>query len=386
MAISDINKAMALYAQPSEFDQNAWKTAFDMADRFAQASEKHRANVENLATQEARINHANWDFMNKERMGNLEYQDNQRKYNNALQTDPSTIAATIAGNQYATTKAGIAQQALQGEHNLTQLLPKYAVNQDGSFRTLQEAYNAAVAAGEKVDPYAFAKAYEAGMAAQNAQRDLGYQLIQDSRRTGVDPVTGRTIYTGGYSPELFDSRANAMIATGLMSKAQIENYRRQLFQSQPAQNMPNTTGVSLLNPNAPFHEQLAAMQSKVVNPYVFGVDYEPKASTTSATTAVSAQPKYDYNQAYSLTEQDAPYIQQVQQALGVTPEFATQLLRGVFVGRRNGLVDPNDLPAQVQRVIDIQKLARNQKQWQQQNQPAIDELMRQFNPMYGTIY
>lgn len=44
MAISDINKAMGLYAQPSEFDQNAWKTAFDMAERFAQSSEKHRAN------------------------------------------------------------------------------------------------------------------------------------------------------------------------------------------------------------------------------------------------------------------------------------------------------------------------------------------------------
>lgn len=55
MAISDINKAMAMYAQPSEFDQTAWKTAFDLANGFTTAAENGRKHNENMATQDWRV-------------------------------------------------------------------------------------------------------------------------------------------------------------------------------------------------------------------------------------------------------------------------------------------------------------------------------------------
>lgn len=80
MSISTIGQAMALYAQPSEFDQDAWKQAFDIANGFAESSEAQRRNRENLATSEWRvgalnaanqdkINQANWDIKNRDMLG-----------------------------------------------------------------------------------------------------------------------------------------------------------------------------------------------------------------------------------------------------------------------------------------------------------------------------
>lgn len=121
MAISDINKAMALYAQPTEFDQNAWKTAFDIANAFT-ITENNRAVAE----------------ANK-----VKTEDLKRLYSNALQTDPSAIQATISENQLNRAKNlnGITEQ--QGIAQWNNLAPKLLVDEFGRPRTNELVFHLA---------------------------------------------------------------------------------------------------------------------------------------------------------------------------------------------------------------------------------------------------
>lgn len=121
MAISDINKTMALYAQPTQFDQNAWKTAFDIANAFTNAEN-------NRITTEA----------NK-----VKTEDLKRLYHNALQTDPSAIASTISQNQLNQAKNlnGITEQ--QGIAQWNSLAPKLLVDENGRVRTAEQVFNLA---------------------------------------------------------------------------------------------------------------------------------------------------------------------------------------------------------------------------------------------------
>ena len=114
MAISDINKMMAMYAQPTEFDQNAWKTAFDIANAFTGAensrtiaNENARKHQENLATQDWRVNYAN-----------AQHQANTAKQQNAL-----------------TEQQGIAQWY--------QISPQVMMDENGKVRTDEEKFNIA---------------------------------------------------------------------------------------------------------------------------------------------------------------------------------------------------------------------------------------------------
>ncbi|WP_439327586.1 hypothetical protein [Lonepinella sp. BR2357] len=66
MSIADIGKTMAMYAQPTDYDQAAWKKAFDIANSFTTAQnnrtvadENMRKLAENYATQTGRVNALN---------------------------------------------------------------------------------------------------------------------------------------------------------------------------------------------------------------------------------------------------------------------------------------------------------------------------------------
>lgn len=80
MSISTIGQAMGLYAQPSEFDQNAWKQAFDIANGFAESSEAQRRNRENLATSEWRV-----AALNAKNQANIAESQNQKTLSDAKQ-------------------------------------------------------------------------------------------------------------------------------------------------------------------------------------------------------------------------------------------------------------------------------------------------------------
>lgn len=164
MAISDINKAMGLYAQPSEFDQNAWKTAFDMADRFAQTSEKHRANRENLDTSIWRV---------------------------ALQN--ATNQAGAAEQQNKLTQANAMQQGWD-------FLQQNAVDQNGRVRNAEELFN--LAQHQKLNPALYAQLFAANQNyAQNAAQEIA--PINASMASQY-----RTM--AGLSPNLVDNEGNVI--------------------------------------------------------------------------------------------------------------------------------------------------------------------------------
>lgn len=112
MSILDINKAMAAYSVPTEFDQNAWKKAFDIANAFTTA-ENNRATAN----------------------------ENQRKYQENLATQDWRVAYSNAQNQ-----AGVSEQQnkLAQAQALSQnwdLLRQYGVDENGRFRTPEELFN-----------------------------------------------------------------------------------------------------------------------------------------------------------------------------------------------------------------------------------------------------
>ncbi|THA14890.1 hypothetical protein [Rodentibacter pneumotropicus] len=116
MAISDINKLMAMYTQPTEFDQNAWKTAFDISNAFTNANnnrtsadENARKHRENLATEDwrtayqkadflDRTNQANWniDTRNATQQGAINFTNAQNQANAAAQNNAYTQHNAIA--------------------------------------------------------------------------------------------------------------------------------------------------------------------------------------------------------------------------------------------------------------------------------------------------
>ena len=164
MAISDINKAMGLYVQPSEFDQNAWKTAFDMADRFAQSSEKHRANRENLATSDWRV---------------------------ALQN--ATNQTGIAEQQNKLTQANAIQQGWD-------FLQQNAIDENGRARTAEELFT--LAQRQKLNPALYAQLFSANQDyAQNAAQEIA----------PINPqMASQFRAMAGLSPNIVDNQGNVI--------------------------------------------------------------------------------------------------------------------------------------------------------------------------------
>ncbi len=235
MAISDIGKTMSLYAQPTEFDQNAWKSAFDMANAFADTSEKHRRNRENLATEDWRVAFQNNEYQTGIGTNNVNLADLQRQYNNALLIDPSANQEAIAQNNYLTTSAETGRQNLLGQTELLQALQSYGLNPDGTARTLPEAYSAMVADGKNLqNPHAFSPVWQAGNQ-ERANRQALYQgIIDNSMETTFDPL-GNVIKTGKISAQSLDQNLNLAIVKGAITKAEADEIRHRAFPVVPNQ-------------------------------------------------------------------------------------------------------------------------------------------------------
>lgn len=391
MAISDINKAMGLYAQPSEFDQNAWKTAFDMADRFAQTSEKHRANVENLATQDARLQHQNWEFLNKEKTGDLNYLDKQRQYNNALQTDPSNIQATIAGNQYSTTSSDIARQGLLGQQELTQKLSQYALNPDGTYRSLPEAYAAMTGAGEKLSPYAFSSVYQAGMQQRTNEQAALEGIAANSMETTTDAL-GNIVPTGRIDPSLFEQKLNQAVATGGIRQATADAFKNQLFPAIPTTSTAQPQGMITPAQAQSFSEQFSQINQRLQPITVpFAVGNTPVMATVPPVTATpvqntevvmdkSIEPNNIIGQ-YNVDSSIIPLIKQLAEVRGLPYEQVLKDNAARFNLVNTGYLAWPELQKYIQRDIDNE---RNWKQLRQVTKPMQEQGYRilQNDPNY----
>lgn len=184
MAISDINRAMAAYSQPSEFDRTAWKTAYDIANGLTGA-ENNRITA------------------NRNQLG---YVNALRQYQNALQTDPSSIEATVAQNLYNQANYGINTETLQGADELAKAQARYAYDPTGRLRNPEEIAQLAYQNNALQSPYGKLAAHQ-----QLAQ----YYANQANALAPFNPETASIYGYQGGKPYLYE-QGNLVTPDGKM--------------------------------------------------------------------------------------------------------------------------------------------------------------------------
>lgn len=267
MAISEINRAMSAMAQPTEFDQSAWKKAFDISNAFNTASNnainyadnalKHN---ENLATSDWRTAYKNNGYEQGIKQNGLKTADLQRLYSNALKTDPSLIQATIAQNNFATTGSTIANKEALGQEQLMGLLHQHGFNTDGTAKTLPETWQAMQSAGVDMNnPYVASHFWKAGnQQRQNVQGVLD-NVLRNSFGTVTDPL-GNVVSTGQIDQNKLGQQLNLAIATGQISQEQADGLIRQLYPKTP-----NTTSATALPTPMSFVPAIGGFSSQLAN-------------------------------------------------------------------------------------------------------------------------
>ncbi|WP_179108683.1 hypothetical protein, partial [Rodentibacter genomosp. 2] len=277
-AISDINKAMALYAQPTEFDQNAWKTAFDIANNFATTSENHRKNRENLATEDWRTAFENNKFETGIGKNNVELANLQRLYNNALKTDPSEIQSQIALNKYNTTQHDIGNKALLGQDELLKLRAQFGKPGE----TQMEFYNKLPEEVRKtVSPYAY-YGFDNAAAQERARKDALMQgVLQSAEKMAYDPLTNERVRTGQYDSNLLDFGLNKLIASGAMNKEEAEALRKKVMPVDLA-----AYTIPKLDLSVPFGQ--LPIPQQVTFPY--RLDTQPPQVAAQSTVPITVEP------------------------------------------------------------------------------------------------
>lgn len=205
MAISDISKAMALYAQPSEFDQSAWKKSFDIANAFADMSEKHRANRENLATEDWRVAYL------------------KNNYDTG-----------IVKNNTETQRNHILQEQEAGADEWAKVVAEYGYDPAGRLRNSEEIVNLARADGKLLNPYA--------INAANAQLGNYFQGMVNAV-TPFNPNLGNNYAQQAGFNYGIDAQGRLINSLGAPLSGALDNAQlQQLFSGQFTPNVGNATG------------------------------------------------------------------------------------------------------------------------------------------------
>lgn len=375
MSILDINRAMAAYAQPTQFDQNAWKMAFDISNAFANTSETHRQNRENLATSDWRVAYQNNQFDNGIKQNDLKTAELQRLYDNNVKTDPSYIAATIAQNNYATTNYDLNRQGILGQDESLRFIRQYG--KPG--QSMMEIYNSVPEeVRNKLSPYAFGTFYQAGNQDRVNQQALQMGILNNSQEMTTDSL-GNLVPTGRINTERFNQKLNEAVVTGQMTREQADDLKNRMFPVAPNQVVP--IGMS----NGSFSGRLAALQGNLPQtvqvPYALG--QQPITPQSAVVNPTVSTPQVDYVKEYGLTENDLNLVNQYAQVKGISPDVALrELALSAYKYRQNGTFSPEEtnrfLQTRLQREREVAKnraLIANAPiaQMQQQGYQILDD-------------
>lgn len=226
MSVQDIFKIQTAYNQNGTFnDQVDWQDAFKIADGFqksaslgAKAQEdwrKYYANrdthdtfvaaqnavnrytennanwntVFNDSTMQNKINYTNWDYGNKQLVGNLNFLDQNRKYENALQTDPSQIQSTIAQNNFNAANYGFQHSQLDGSNQL--LLAQQEMQKQGILPTLENIEAYMKQNPTKFNQHAFGALTQQVVARENQHKKGFSDAVAMATEDIIDPLTGQ---------------------------------------------------------------------------------------------------------------------------------------------------------------------------------------------------
>lgn len=174
------------YQNNTAFDQNAWKTAFDIASNFNKLSDGYttmqdnrRKLQENFDTQEWRTKADN--AKNKMIFDTAPYQTDASiaQHNTTIATEPNRANALNTGYWRQVTENNIAEQNSQADYDLAKFIGENRSTEQGFPRSIKELYHLAIDQGfDKANPLAFSKL------AQEAQKFVQ----QDAYRMGaIDP-------------------------------------------------------------------------------------------------------------------------------------------------------------------------------------------------------
>lgn len=375
MAISDINKMMAMYAQPTEFDQNAWKNAFDIANAFTGAensrtiaNENARKHQENLATQDWRVKFQNNAYETGIGTNNVKLADLQRLYSNALQTDPSAIQSTIAQNNFNTTQYKIGEQGILGQDEAAKLVSQYGFNPDGTVRSMPQVYQAVQADGKQVtNPYAFSPFWTASNQERANQQALYQGIANNSMGTTID-AAGNIVSTGQIDPQKLTNNLNMMVATGMMTKEQADNLRKGFSIEKPPQEIKRFQ--SILNP-----------QPQIISPYRLDVQPQQTVKTSTAFVqpvvteqAQNAQPtQIDYVSMYGVSQPTLDLIKRQAALNNMDIQEALKQNASRLALAKNGQISQEALNAFILRNIEDEMRVRAAR-------AKADEISRRMDP------
>lgn len=358
MAISDINKAMALYAQPTQFDQRAWKTAFDIANAFT--------NAENNRT----VAEAN----------KVKAEDLKRLYSNALQTDPSAIQSTIAQNNFNTTQYKIGEQGILGQDEAAKLVARYGFDKNGNAVALPQVFKNATADGyNPTNPYATSSFYQAGNQERANQQALYLGIANNSMGTTID-AAGNVVSTGQIDPQKLTNNLNMMVATGMITKEQADNLHKGFSIEVPHQEIKRFQ--SILNP-----------QPQIIFPY--RLDAQPAQNTTNTaipqvatqTVQPAIPPQVDLRKAYNLSDEDMKLVQQAQSIGGLNEQEAINRLSAAFTLRSLGHLAGERFNRQISSILAQLKQekenAERHQRLQQQTMPVIPQPLNNIPDVFG---
>lgn len=358
MAISDINKMMAMYAQPTEFDQNAWKNAFDIANAFTGAensrtiaNENARKHQENLATQDWRVKFQNNEYETGIGTNNVNLADLQRRYSNALQTDPSSIQSTIAQNNFNTTQYKIGEQGILGQDEAAKLVARYGFDKNGNAVALPQVFKNAAADGyNPTNPYATSYFYQAGNQERANQQALSLGIANNSMGTTIDAA------------------GNMMVATGMMTKEQADNLRKGFSIEVPHQEIKRFQ--SILNP-----------QPQIISPY--RLDAQPQQTVNTSTAFVqpvvteqaqNAQPtQIDYVSMYGVSQPTLDLIKRQAALNNMDIQEALKQNASRLALAKNGQISQEALNAFILRNIEDEMRIRAAR-------TKADEISRRLDP------
>ncbi|MDC2824620.1 hypothetical protein PHA51_01015 [Rodentibacter pneumotropicus] len=368
MAISDINKMMAMYTQPTEFDQNAWKTAFDISNAFTNANndrtladENARKLRENLATEDWRTAYQKADFLDRKNLANWNVTTRDA-------TQQGAIDATKAMNSYNTTQHDVGNKALLGQNELVELRAKFGKpgeSQMEFYERLPEEVR------KTVSPYAY-YGFDNAVAQDRARKEALMQgVLQAAEKMSYDPITKERVRSGQYDSNLLDFGLNKLIASGAMNKEEAEALRKKVMHVDLA-----AYTIPKLDLSVPFG-QLPQQPQQVASPY--RLDAQPTNTIPPVNQPILAQPQMgqetsiEYVSKYGVSQPTLDLIQQ-QAALnnvGLQEMLRQNASRLALV--KNGALSQEELNKYIQRDIDDarRKMAARAK---------AEEMMKNLDP------
>ncbi|WP_439242486.1 hypothetical protein [Lonepinella sp. BR2474] len=390
MSIADIGKAMAMYAQPTEFDQNAWKQAFDIANAFTAtennrttADENARKLAENYATQDWRVKASNaqnqdltnlsgWNIKTRDATGDGKINALNAQNRDLTNSHDWNVQTRNATQDYKI-KEAIANYMLNTKQH------QVGLSSINDLEQLNQIKQQAILAGQNPD-YAYllnpdiAKQFSptttVSLYDQKQQNEFNYikaineELAKAEENAYVKKIDNNTgLEVIERDPEVYNQYLKGIYARYPNYGAYIGEYH-----ARRNGNFLPQTGQPVVRPNIIGYTQPTAYPAitgytppQPAVPYAVPQSQMTPQMAQQTPTAPVVKPQVapvDYRKEYNITDDFIPLIQQYQQETGVNEQTALKELSYLFSLAQQGYISPENIRQTIQEKIKDAILAK----------------------------